>query len=145
MDLPYWLYYCQYPIRVFWAINNRKANSMCLKKLLSRFVFNKHNFLAHKGEVQVLAGLRCGLTSGLVLISKTHVLRSCSSALHGLGLILRLVPFVALGQLPATIKLTRCLLKSFGRESDFLGLSSEQREVFQKPLPCRSLRLLVQN
>lgn len=71
VDLPYWLSYCQYPIRVFGAINNRKANLDWLKTFFSRFVFNKHNFLAHKGEVQVLGGLQFCSTSGLMMFSLT--------------------------------------------------------------------------
>ena len=82
VDLPYWLCYCQYPIRVFGAVNNRKANSDWLKKFFNRFVFKKHSFLAHKGEVQVLGGLQFCLTSGLMIFSRTHVLlHFCVSAL----------------------------------------------------------------
>lgn len=94
MDLLLWLYYCQYSIRDVGAVNNRKVNSDWLKKLLNRFVFNTHNFLAHKSEVWVLSGFWCCLIRWPADVFKephTSLPFLCSVS-HSLGLILRLVP-----------------------------------------------------
>lgn len=54
------------------------------------------------------------------------------TANHSGNFILRLVLYVASWWLPATIKFTSCLLMSFGKKSDFLGLSSEHKKSFSK-------------
>lgn len=126
-----------------WGCTHRRANSNWLKKSLNRSVFDKHKLPAHKGEFQVLSGLQCCF---LIMFSRNHICVSASLLCsHNLRLILRLTSSVALGWLSAAIQFTSCLLMSMGRKSDFPGLFSEQRKVFQKLLTGLELCLLVQN